>query len=496
MSISEVTRTRSLPLAVLLFLDHLRALHVGRVRKPDGLAFGRPDLDVLHLPVARVLDEARLLALGVDVDEGHADDGLLGQPRGREDAFGADDLDVLDADVAELAVAALDGEYGRVHHDPVRRRVRDLLRDGRVGVARVPVQGESEGERHVLHPDVANEHVRDVAAARLRRLEAQALVRADAAVAVGDDVADAARGLAAEGEHAAAAPREVVAHDDVLGRPRDAQPVVVAPGLQTDVVVVVVDVAVLDEDVRGGVDVHAVGARAAVVADLDAVNGDVVGEDDLHRPEAGALEAQVLDRHVRRLPDDHEAHALGVVVRGPAQAARLVVVAPQVPVLVPPLLAAPVDGAAAGEPDVPLVVDVNEGRRPLHLDAGDARVDGGVVRVLLTPEQRDALADDEADARLDEERARHVLARLEADDAAARLRARVDGCLYRLRRVRLAVADRAVRVRLEDRLPRRLPPRAHRLHPRGQPRLRGFRRGLRRNLRAERRREDEEQRRN
>src|SRR5918993_1478769 len=85
--------------------DDLGTLHVDGVRQLHGLALRRADADVRHAPVARVLDEARLLALGRDVDEGDADDGLLRQPRGREDPTGSDDLHVLDAYVAELAVA-------------------------------------------------------------------------------------------------------------------------------------------------------------------------------------------------------------------------------------------------------------------------------------------------------------------------------------------------------------------------------------------------------
>ena len=46
---------------------------------------------------------------------------------------------------------------------------------------------------------------------------------------------------------AAAATRDVVADDDVFGRPVNSQPVSVATRLQTNVVVVVINIAVLDQ---------------------------------------------------------------------------------------------------------------------------------------------------------------------------------------------------------------------------------------------------------
>src|SRR5207253_685580 len=172
------------------------------------------------------------------------------------------------------------------------------------------------------------------------RFEAHAFAGADALVSICDHVADAAAGFAAEGKDAAAAPNQVIADDDVFGRAIDAQAVGVAPCLQTDVVVVIVNVAIFDQHVAGRINVYAVGAGAAIVADLDLVDRDVIGIDDLHCPEARAPQAEVFDRHVRRLPDNHQPHALAVVIHRPAQSARFVTFAAHRPVLVPPLLPA------------------------------------------------------------------------------------------------------------------------------------------------------------
>ena len=110
---------------------------------------------------------------------------------------------------------------------------------------------------------------------------------------VGLDVAEAAGGLGADGDGGCSMVDDAVAEDDVFGGAVDAEAVGVAAGFEAEGVVVDVDVGVGDEDVAGGVDVDAVGGgafAAFVVADDDAVDGDVVRVEDLDGPEAGALE--------------------------------------------------------------------------------------------------------------------------------------------------------------------------------------------------------------
>ena len=110
---------------------------------------------------------------------------------------------------------------------------------------------------------------------------------------VGLDVAEAAGGFAADGDGGGAVADDGVVDHDVFGGAVDAEAVGVAAGFEAEGVVVDVDVGVGDDDFAGGVDVDAVGGGALaafVVADDDAVDGDVVRVEDLDGPEAGAFE--------------------------------------------------------------------------------------------------------------------------------------------------------------------------------------------------------------
>ena len=172
---------------------------------------------------------------------------------------------------------------------------------------------------------------------------------------VGLDVAEAAGGLGADGHGRCSVADDVVAEDYVFGGAVDAEAVGVAAGFEAEGVVVDVDVGVGDEDVAGGVDVDAVGGgafAAFVVADDDAVDGDVVRVEDLDGPEAGALEGDAsAEVDVGGVLKEDEAGASGVVVGGPAEAFGLVGGA-EVPVGLPPDGAVAVDGAFAGDGDV------------------------------------------------------------------------------------------------------------------------------------------------
>ena len=125
----------------------------------------------------------------------------------------------------------------------------------------------------------------------------------------------------------------------------------------------------------GGVDVDAVGGWAAaafVVADDDAVERYVMRVEDLDGPEAGTLEGDAsTEVDVGGVLEEHKADALGVVVGGPAQAFGEVDLE-GVAVDLPPDGSVFVDSALAGDGDVVLVADVDEGGGPGHLDSGDA----------------------------------------------------------------------------------------------------------------------------
>ena len=238
---------------------------------------------------------------------------------------------------------------------------------------------------------------------------------------VGLDVAEAAGGLAADGDGGGSVADDGVADDHVFGGAVDAEAVGVAAGFEAEGVVVDVDVGVSDEDVAGGVDVDAVGGgtfAAFVVADDDAVNGDVVGVEDLDGPEAGALEENATAKvDAGGVLEEDEAGAAGVVVGGPAEAFGLVGGA-EVPVGLPPDGAVAVDGAFAGDGDVGLVADVDEGGGPGHLDAGDAGGEFGVVFEVLGADEGDAFGEVEGDAGLEEEGAGEVGSGLEGDGAS------------------------------------------------------------------------------
>ena len=211
-----------------------------------------------------------------------------------------------------------------------------------------------------------------------------------------------------------------VADDYVFSGAVDAEAVVVAAGFEAEGVVVDVDVGVGDEDVVGGVDVDAVGGgafAAFVVADDDAVDGDVVRVEDLDGPEAGALEGDAsAEMDVRGVLEEDEAGAAGVVVGGPAEAFGFVGGA-EIPVGLPPDGAVAVDGAFAGDGDVVLVAGVDEGGGPGHLDSGDAGGEFRVVFEFFGADEGDAFGDVQGDAGFEEERAGEVGAGFEGDGA-------------------------------------------------------------------------------
>ena len=100
------------------------------------------------------------------------------------------------------------------------------------------------------------------------------------------------------------------------------------------------------QHITGGVYVHAVGARTGVVADFDTVHCDVIRVNNLRRPEARPLQAEILHRHVFRLPNHYHAHSLGIIISRPAQAAWIII-EPSAPIPVPPFVAPAIDHTAA-----------------------------------------------------------------------------------------------------------------------------------------------------
>jgi len=89
--------------------------------------------------------------------------------------------------------------------------------------------------------------------------------------------------------------------------------------------------------------------------------------------------------------DLDEARALTIVVNGPAQALGLVLPA-HLPVFVQEDGAVAIDDTLAGDPDIGLLVHIDQGGGPFHLDARDAglhhRVGGEVVHAELVRHPR------------------------------------------------------------------------------------------------------------
>src|SRR5215213_5823828 len=203
----------------------------------------------------------------------------------------------------------VDGDAGEADdpHDARARTARhvldvDVAHDGLVGafVAGVVEQVNREnGFGDAADLDVAHEDVFEDAAADGVRLEAQRAVevRAVHLAVLDEDVAAVARNLAADDDAAVAVLHRAVADDDVLRRDADPAAVVVAARLDGDAVVSRVEDAVLDQNVLRRLRVAAVVVRA-VAADVEAADGDVLGERRVHLPEGRVDDGDALDEDV------------------------------------------------------------------------------------------------------------------------------------------------------------------------------------------------------
>ena len=91
---------------------------------------------------------------------------------------------------------------------------------------------------------------------------------------------DGTGGFASKRQHTRSSPRDAVPDHHVFGRPVHAEPVPVAAGLQAEIVIIAINIAVLNQYPGGGIDVNAIGAGAMsvlVVPDRHPVNGYMVG---------------------------------------------------------------------------------------------------------------------------------------------------------------------------------------------------------------------------
>ena len=285
----------------------------------------------------------------------------------------------------------------------------------------------------------------DEAAAAAIGLDAEAVVGAVDGEVVDEEMIDAAEGAAADG-HAVAAV-EVIVEDGHVG---DAAH---AAGLETDIVVAGVNVAVGDGDVFGGAGIDAVGvARGFGGHDFDAPRGEAVGLID-GDVEAGRVAQRdfVEDEAIDVAQGDHGEDALRLVFHF-----GFVREVPPGDVLAEEVCAAAgVDGAFAHDAGVLCAVGGDErlaGAAAVHGNdaaaAGRGVEDAGIAR----GDEGGVLIDDESDAGAEGERAgeEDVLLAVGAEDDGLPLRAVVHRVLNAGRGELLLVGERDVAVAGDD----------------------------------------------
>src|SRR4051794_5943889 len=132
----------------------------------------------------------------------------------------------------------------------------------------------------------------------------------------------------------------------------------------------------------------------------------------------------------RRVEYLDETRPFGVVVGSPPQSTRLVVLS-KVPVTLPPVASITVDSAFTRDLDVGLLVDIDQSRRPGHLDTGDARGHQRIGVQLLDADELHPAGNRERLAGLHEDGADHIGSGLEGYDrvfAGALVERLLDGC--------------------------------------------------------------------
>src|SRR5262249_28592306 len=113
----------SLFIGLLLFYYH-RSFHIHGTLYSQRRPIHRSQFNVIHLPIARVLDRAGDASLGYNVDKGHVDDRPFRKPGSRKDFARARCFHVLNPDVAKLAKPSLRRSDRRAQDQPMRRYIR------------------------------------------------------------------------------------------------------------------------------------------------------------------------------------------------------------------------------------------------------------------------------------------------------------------------------------------------------------------------------------
>ena len=273
-------------------------------------------------------------------------------------------MDVADVDVADRRRAVL-----------VVREVRPLVErvDGQTDelVADVPDLDGIDGD------------LLQRAASPAVRLDEDRAVHVAAPAVDEPQVLHAAGDLAADAEQRVRVHDLAVAHEDVLGRRREPPGVAVAPRLDDDAVVALVEPAVLNDDVAAHLYVDAV-VVAAVRVDVKVAHRRVLAQVEVKRPERRIAHLEAVPRHALAAVELHElwtgvgilhlvylAPLHRIVRRAPGvelQTGGLDAVLlrnPRIPGRVLPLAFVPAQRARAGDRDVRAGVGVDE-RRVVH----------------------------------------------------------------------------------------------------------------------------------
>ena len=168
-----------------------------------------------------------------------------------------------------------------------------------VGIGTVRVRESAQPDIDVVDRNVGDANVLDRSAARRIRLHVAESCRVHDMAVMHPDVAYAARKLRPASYERMTVEDAAVAHLEVLRRAPYAPSVAVAPRLDRDNVVALVEADVLDEHVASPLRINAV-CVVAVRTPRQVAADDVFATDKIKAPERAVLPTNTLDKDVRR----------------------------------------------------------------------------------------------------------------------------------------------------------------------------------------------------
>src|SRR5579875_2909620 len=174
----------------------------------------------------------------------------------------------------------------------------------------------------------------------------------------------------------------------------------------------------LDQYMPRRVNINTIRARPAsayVIANHYAIHMHISRVADVHRPEWRAEKPETAQGNMAGSVELNQTWPTIIVVCCPAQAARIILLS-ETPIAVPPVFSIAIHGSPADDAHILLPVNINDSCRPMHVNAGDARLDHRVILKAMHSSQRNSLADIQSRARFHKECTRTIHARLEGHD--------------------------------------------------------------------------------